>query len=410
MEQVVRSKDLYLFTNEYPYGKGETFIENELYALSEQFRKIYIFPLTSKGPSRPLTGSSIQVVDLFKKEKISKWKLFLRHFFLIFTVLRFEFKHVPFSKFKKSFTTLKSVLLINLYRAGVLEDYLKTTAIDSTVFYSFWTDDWATVLSILTSQKKIPSFISRVHGYDLYQERWPNETIPFRNFQLKYVSKIITASADGLHYMQTNYPAYRSKFYLQHLNVKDRGSNPFFEEDEFVVVSCSNIVPLKRVEIIFTLLAKLPFKVRWIHIGAGAGMNNLKELVLKNGSGNIEVELRGHLENEQLIQFYQTQKINLFIHLSETEGGVPLVLQEAASFGIPLLGADAGGVREIVTAETGVLIPLHFREEEAIEQLKRMHSSAYNNTEFRKKVKAFWNAHFNADKNKSKLVDLIINL
>ncbi|MBK8614434.1 MAG: glycosyltransferase [Flavobacteriales bacterium] len=47
----------------------------------------------------------------------------------------------------------------------------------------------------------------------------------------------------------------------------------------------------------------------------------------------------------------------LFLHLSSTEGGALVALQEAASFGIPLLAADVGGVGETVGPTTGILLP-----------------------------------------------------
>jgi glycosyltransferase involved in cell wall biosynthesis len=269
-------------------------------------------------------------------------------------------------------------------------------------------DDWATILSILKTTNKISSFVGRVHGYDLYESRWSNGMIPFRRFQLKNVHRIIAASKDGYNYLKENYPSGQGKFFLKHLNVFDRGTNPFYEQEEIVVVSCSNVIPLKRVHLIPSLLKHLQQKIKWIHFGEGSEFSKLQQQI-KLLPENISVELRKHVTNQELIHFYQTQQVNVFLHLSETEGGVPLVLQEAASFGIPLMATAAGGIPEIVTNETGILIPVEFDEKMVLDQMKTLLSPAFNNQEFRNGVKAFWNRNFNAAHTNKGLVNLILN-
>ncbi len=400
---------LYLFTNEYPYGTGETFIENELIALASKFQSIYLFPLTKNGVPRPLPAESIQVVSLFEDNTMNKREVLLKNHLLICKILFFElWKVKSVTAFFKSFRLLNSILLINIHRAEVLQQFIQSLSSKKNAYYSFWTDDWAIVLSILTKKKYIDGFVSRVHGYDLYEERWPNNIIPFRNFQLKNVSKIITASKDGLKYLRTHYSQYTHKFFLKHLNVSDNGSNPFIEDSEFTIVSCANISDLKRVHLIPPLLKQLTFSTRWIHFGTGEGLDALKSEI-KSLPNNITVELRGHVKNEELIRFYQQQKVNLFIHLSETEGGVPLVLQEAASFGIPLLATDTGGIPEIVTKETGILIPINFNNEDVVKHIIAFASPSFNALAFRIGVKAYWNEYFNAQFNKDKIYDLLIN-
>lgn len=44
-------KQLIFFTESFPYGKGESFIENEIEYLSREFDRIYILPKTSPTPS-----------------------------------------------------------------------------------------------------------------------------------------------------------------------------------------------------------------------------------------------------------------------------------------------------------------------------------------------------------------------
>ena len=47
------------------------------------------------------------------------------------------------------------------------------------------------------------------------------------------------------------------------------GQNPFNNSGTFVMVSCSSIVNLKRIDRIVELLSLLRIKVKWYHFGEG---------------------------------------------------------------------------------------------------------------------------------------------
>ena len=51
-------KQLIFFTESFPYGKGESFIENEIEYLSREFDRIYILPKTSS------TGSNVLYLQI----------------------------------------------------------------------------------------------------------------------------------------------------------------------------------------------------------------------------------------------------------------------------------------------------------------------------------------------------------
>ena len=268
----------------------------------------------------------------------------------------------------------------------------------NSIFYSFWFDDWATILGILKKKGIIDQYFSRTHGFDLYEERRKNGFFPFRNFQLESVKNIFAACKDGVRYLNKHYPQYSSKFYLSHLGVFDKGVNPFIKDETFTIVSCSALKQLKRVHLIVEALKKVMVNVNWIHIGNG----DQKEALIsqcKQLPDNIKVEFKGHMQNNEILNFYKTHPIHLFIHLSETEGGVPVSLQEAASFGIPLLGTNVGGIPEIVTEETGLLIPVDVEVAEVTKFINEFKNSFRNTTEFRYRCREFWKETFEARKN-----------
>lgn len=403
----MKKDSLFLFTNEYPYGNGETFIENELAQHLKHFKTIKIFPLIKKEKFR-IVDKNISVIDLYEDIRFDSLKTFRRNFFNFCKLIIKEFYYSNSKvSFLRQLSVFKSSLLQNFKRAEILKQYLvKEDELKNIVFYSFWTDDWATILSILKKQDVISGFISRVHGYDLYAERWPDSIIPFRNLQIENVSKIFAVSKDGHAYLQESYPNHKNKFYLNHLSIFDHGIGPFDSTAVFTIVSCSNLNLLKRVHLIAELLNKISFKVKWVHFGEGTEKDRILNIV-KKMSTNITVELKGSVANSEIIEYYQNNSVNAFIHLSETEGGVPLALQEAASFGIPLIGTVAGGAAEIVNEKTGIPLSVNFNADYLVEILNNFKQSNKNSIEFRKGVRAFWVNSFSLDANYIKLYNNI---
>jgi colanic acid/amylovoran biosynthesis glycosyltransferase len=67
--------------------------------------------------------------------------------------------------------------------------------------------------------------------------------------------------------------------------------------------------------------------------------------------------MRYNVDHAQVIDYYTTNHIALFLSLSSREG-LPVSLMEAISCGIPLLATTVGGVSEVVNENTGRLAPI----------------------------------------------------
>ncbi|MBK9590971.1 MAG: glycosyltransferase [Crocinitomicaceae bacterium] len=62
---------------------------------------------------------------------------------------------------------------------------------------------------------------------------------------------------------------------------------------------------------------------------------------------NVIVELRGNISNKEVLEFYQFNHVDLFIHVSLLEGfGFSII--EAFSFGIPAILYPGGAVKELI--------------------------------------------------------------
>ena len=153
------------------------------------------------------------------------------------------------------------------------------------------------------------------------------------------------------------------------------------------------------------ILNQLDFPVRWVHFGDGEMMDIIKSK-LNTLPDHVKVELRGHVLNTEVLNFYLNNSVNLVLLLSKTEGGVPVSLQEAVSFGIPVMGTKAGGIPEVVIdGKTGVLLPESPSNIEVATKIKEFNRSQLK---YRECVKAVWDKKFNAEKNYPQFIEKIL--
>jgi glycosyltransferase involved in cell wall biosynthesis len=134
------------------------------------------------------------------------------------------------------------------------------------------------------------------------------------------------------------------------------------QDGQWRFVSCSNVLPLKRVGLIAQVLQTLAQRhpqrrLAWTHFGDGPALPELRALV-RAAPGNLQVTLAGRVPNEAVLAHYQTQPVDLLLLLSTSEG-LPVSIQEALAHGIPVLATDVGGVAEAVhrIGDNGALVP-----------------------------------------------------
>ena len=123
----------------------------------------------------------------------------------------------------------------------------------------------------------------------------------------------------------------------------------------------------------------------------------------------ITVEFKGRVPNVEILDFYKNNQVDLFMTTSAMEG-LPMTLIEAASFGIPLLGTNVGGIPEIINDQTGMLIPEYpdpLAVADMIEDFKLDHG---NSILFRRSVKECWKNNFESMKNYTEFYEDIILL
>ena len=389
------SERLYLFTAEYPFGKGETFIENEIPVLVSEFDEVILVPHSQTGVQRPIPdGARIAQFDSGYKS-FNTSATFKQYRWSIVRVLIKEWsqtkKKAFFLKRLRHFAVLLSKAFFNSDKIKQLID----SNPGKNYYYSFWNSDWALALAVLKKRGHIQNFVTRSGGFDIYDERHPGNYLPFRRFVYKHCSRIMPNSQMGERYIRA-LNIYPHKVHHSYWGTTDKGLNPYEPSDKVRIVSISNIIPLKRLHLTVEVLSKLNMPFEWVHFGDGELMDDIrKQSALLEEKGNV-VDFRGRVSNEVVLDFFRNQSVDVFITTSYTEG-LPVSIQEALSFGIPVFATNVGGMAEIVTPQTGTLIERDFDLEEAGQKLTRLIQNEVRDNTFRKGVRTFWEKQFNAN-------------
>jgi colanic acid/amylovoran biosynthesis glycosyltransferase len=393
-------KHLWLFTMRFPYGTGEAFLENELPVLAKHYAKVVVVPLFAEGALRAVPPN-VEVRNLVAKPFRSAGPvLMLKHWRAYRKASAVVRASAPDKQvLRERWSTVRSQLRQALNRAVVVAPHLfREASPEHTTLYSYWSADWATVLGLLKVLDPRVRYVSRMHGFDLYADRAPQGWPVFQAFHVAQAERIFVASQAGAKDLVHRYPAYRQRFEVAHLGTHDHGAAPWEPAEELRLVSCSNLVPLKRVDLLVEALKLVKRPVHWTHFGDGPERERLDALV-KALPTNVRVDRKGAVPNAELIAWYQRTPMDLFVHLSASEGGVPVSMQEAASFGIPLLATAAGGAPELVGPPCGELLPVDVSAHQVAAAIDRMADGACLDAAFRSGVREAWRAGFRAEVN-----------
>lgn len=395
-------KELNLFTTYFPYHKvSETFLETEILFLSEHFDVVNIYPSNYDHNIRETPLNVIIKNDLIKISKTKKDKIIalIKNFNLVFEILFSEIKRIGFKKTYSNFNHIIDEIAIQFFKYKVLHNQVDQKAI----YYDYWSLNSTLALAMLKKHNPNISFIARAHGYDLYDERNLNVGVLFRNFVLKYIDTLFVISQQGKTYLENKIPnKWHSKLHVSRLGVLKTTVNNIQIENSYTLVSCSSLSDFKNVHQIPLVLQNIEdLTINWIHFGDG----EMKEELIKNATllpKNIKFEFKGNVGNNEVISFYQENKVDIFLSLSDTEG-IPVSMMEAQSFGIPIIAKPVGGIPEIVMDNiTGKLLKNQNHQIIAEEIKKEL-----LNPKSKEQILDSWNNNFNADLNYKRFIEML---
>ncbi|MFM1876608.1 MAG: hypothetical protein RL266_2345 [Bacteroidota bacterium] len=406
-------RHLVIFCGNFPFGFAEPFLEVELTYLKEHFQKITICTTAlSNAQKEPQfeMPEGVELLDIQLNPSLLEKALSVSRAFFDeevreeMQVIREAYhNHVSWGRLK--------TMLVSKLRAQKIkkftEEKLLANESDQVFLYSYWADDAALALTYIKRENPNVTAFCRIHGWDLYFERSPYFYLPFRKFIFNGLDAVFPISENGKNYLLSHFDTIinRGRVYPSRLGIRTVDSLP--EQNRkfrrFRLISCSNLIPIKRVELIIRALSFVKdLQIDWTHFGDGSEHANMRVLAsqLLDGKENIEYHFPGRLPNWKVLKFYSDHTVDLFITLSRYDG-IPVSIMEAMSFGIPALATDVGGVSEIViNGKTGFLLDQEVNPKDVAEVIEKVASmDAEKIDAMRAEAKNMWGTFYSADIN-----------
>ncbi|MGG1630943.1 glycosyltransferase [Rossellomorea sp. NRS-1567] len=414
-----QDQTLILLTSRFPYSPGEEFIYNELLILSQKFQNIILVPTNQecwnrvKAHNRELPDN-VKVHTIKSKEKNPK----LRKIKSILsgvtnpTVKSWYKRDVHNAKkfgLKGKFKLYK--WLVDAYQIRKKVEGIEGSEREKVVYYSYWLTPAAAALAMLKEDKPIKA-VSRVHGGDLYWERHPMPYLPVQYQVIQSLDKIHSISENGKQYLLNNFPGLDEKIEVSRLGTK--GIELSYREpdipskDPLKIVSVSYMKNVKRVHLIAEAIKKAQVPVHWIHIGDGPEREKVQNII-NQFPETSKGELLGSLDNEEVIETLRSQRFDLFINVSESEG-IPVTIMEAFSARIPVVATDVGGTSELVNGSNGWLLDKDFEPGEISNILNETFAEPELISQKRDQAYRTWREQYSCEKNYSEFAEKLLSL
>lgn len=412
--------ELIIFTSHYPFI-GEEFLDIEINLISKYFEKVYIITSEKKTNGEiAALPENVEVHIVNRNYKIIKSTFFA--FAKMFTINTFHEILYSTKTLKYKFGLTIFFRIFSYYAVFErIKYWFKTNDIDKgtgRIYYSYWLSSEAYALYKFKNMGYKGYFVSRAHGFDVFIDRGYQA---FRKNILINLDEIHFISNIGLcHFLEKiivdNKQFNIAKLFTSYLGTKENISideiNYFNKNHKFNIVTCSSIIPLKRLDLIVDTLEILQNrKINWIHFGDGYLKSDIKKRIdAKLLNTNIHVTLFGYISNQELLSYYKKNNIDVFLNVSDFEG-IPVSIMEVMSFGIPVIARDIGGNSEIISDKrNGMLIKEKISPVDLAnlltqfmlfpeEQLNKLKFGAYNT----------WKNKFYAENNYNNFMKDIIN-
>lgn len=393
-----------LIDSGFPYAGGEPFLRIETPFLSTRQEKLLIYPIKKKGSARTSAlPDNAEVRDLTTHfSAAARLRSFLQtladpmFWSDIADVCR---RHFSFKRIAAAFFYAEQVnLCLRLIERDIQAQLPEGERV---VLYSYWMHTHACIAAKLKKRINNSVFITRCHGYDVYEDRSSVGFLPGRKLIFSAADKILPVSERGKDYLEATYPYLdRELVEVSYLGTCDSGRNP--ADDRCLrLVSCSNAVAVKRIDLLIRALSLLTdLSLEWVHYGAGALLDDLKKQAAEIIPSNIRVRFEGFVDNQRLMERYAQEPVSFFVNVSESEG-LPVSVMEAMSFGIPAVATDVGGTGEIVKDGcNGFLVRKDVTPQQLAAVLRTaLTTDAAQQDRLRKNARQTWENKFDAEKN-----------
>lgn len=280
------------------------------------------------------------------------------------------------------------------------------------IYYSYWYFWKCFAVAKHKSKFSNIKLITRCHGYDIYKDQIPTGYQAYKRFMDSRLDKVIFISEHGMDYYLNEFNIAKSE---KHVLYRLGTFNDYDIEQlikipvkkEYIrIVSCSSVIELKRVDLIINALSCIDdVQIEWTHFGAGPLFSDIKLLSEERLSHktNIKYDLKGYVENSEILRFYFESNIDAFIMTSRSEGN-PISVIEAMSFGIPVIATDINNMSKLVCGN-GTLISANPEPQELAAVIKTL---PFENS-IKAASRSMWERDFQGKINNQRFVEEVLD-
>jgi glycosyltransferase involved in cell wall biosynthesis len=357
---------LFLFSATYPYDAGaeQTFLDIEIRYLRQVFDRVILVPRKCRG-NRLKLPYGIEVDESYADsfDKVHVFSAFKNIF--NFPPLYQEIRSLPWLlRYPMAIKRLFAFLIGAQTTKSWVTEWFERNNVNPAdcLFYTYWFDQAAYGIGLLKQVQPQLRLVSRVHGYDLYEEVYYRPPYwPRRKATLSLIDRLFPDAQAGFNYLNERYPDFASVYEPALLGVSDPGFiTPASVDNVFRIVSCSMLVPVKRVDLLlegiaFAARSRPDQQFEWHHFGNGESRLALQEMANSSFPPNVKGYLPGYSTKKELMHYYEQNPVDVFVNVSASEG-TPVAVMEAISCGIPVIATSVGGNLEITLERNGLLL------------------------------------------------------
>lgn len=355
---------LLMLTANFPFENfgDSNFIKNEIEELCNNFDQIKILSTADCNTTNLYSNNKITDKRCVSIKRFRPIKAFNAMLMCFSKQARKEYAYA-----KQNYSNVGGLEILKkifkyYYAYNCLGDVIAEMSDEDTYIYSYWFSSraFSAVKAVVDDKCKAKKIVSRAHRFDVYKSVGYQ---PFRSYLLQNIDEIYFISEEGKTDFEKEIVSkvqnVKSRFSVYRLGVNESTSAmPDLRSARqiFKIVSCSNVIQVKRLDLIVKALSLLNFDIEWTHYGDGPEMEHIKKLAEDVLSENkfVKFTFAGKIGNAELMEKYKTEHIDLFVNTSDSEG-IPVSIMEAQQFGIPAIARNVGGNREIILEE--LLLP-----------------------------------------------------
>lgn len=394
-------QNLILITNSYPFGLQEaSFLRPEMKALTKCFR----ITVVSRNVRDEQTSELPEGTEVYRYDSHKDYapiKLLPR---VLFSKAIYQEIYRLIRAKQFTFTRLKKALRYSmraLHFAAYLRE-IREKIPENAVFYTYWND--YSVFSASMVKRKGDKLVSRAHRVDLYLRAENNQYLPMKTLSNAKTDLLACISEEGKAYFKTHFSEALPVEVFRLGVPRQAMRSPFQDKNGISILSFSYLSPVKRVERIAEALALVggDVPIQWTHIGDGTEHEKVLHAAQCQLSqkANVSYRFLGAMHNADAMRWIAETQFDFLLNVSASEG-IPVTMMESMSFGIPVIGTDVGGVREIVkNGENGFLLSAEASPQEVADAILHYVQLSYSEKcALRTQAFTFWENNYDAEKN-----------